>query len=344
MKLLLIRFSSLGDVVLTTPLVRALRAAYPDARIDFATQEAFAPVLESNPHVDRVLTLPGKDMGALRAFARTLRTERYDRVLDLHGSIRSIVLRLLVRGPRWSVYPKETLRRWLLVKLRIGQKRTEIVPVPERYFGAAKGLDVSPDGGPAEIHPPPAAVSEAESALLDAGLLGTPFVAIAPGARHATKRWPPSRWAELATKLQADGLRTVLIGGPEDAELSAEIVSAAPSAVDLVGSLSVLGSTAVLERAACVASGDTGVMHLATAVGVPVVALFGPTARPLGFFPYAARATVVERDLPCRPCSTHGGDTCPLGHHYCMLGLDVPRVEAAVRRAVGELVVTPSSP
>ncbi|HEX6939049.1 MAG TPA: lipopolysaccharide heptosyltransferase II [Longimicrobiales bacterium] len=332
MKFLLIRFSSIGDVILTTPLIRALRAAFPGATLHFATRRAFAPLLESNPCVDRVFTLPDDADGGLRALARTLRAERYDRVLDLHGTLRARLLRVLVPAPRWRGYRKYTLRRWALTRW----KRNwfdEVIPVAERYFDAADGLGVRPDGGPPEVFPTPAAEAAAAAALRAAGIAaGAPYVALAPGAQHATKRWPEASWVELARRLAAAGLRVVVVGGPEDAEAGRRIAAAA-GAANVAGALDLLGSAAVLAGARALASGDTGVMHLATAVGAPVVALFGPTVREFGFYPYRAPATVLERPLPCRPCSTHGGPACPLGHHACMTGIGVAEVAAAVEAA-----------
>lgn len=336
MKLLLIRFSSIGDVILTTPLVRALRAAYPDAVIHFATRPATTPLLEANPRLDRVLTLPGGDTRALLAFARTLRAERYDRVLDLHGTLRARALRVLVPGPRWKGYPKSTLRRRALVWFRPASARDPdraVVPVPERYFGAAAPLGVRPDGGPPEVFLTPAAEAEADEALRRAGVPdGEPYAALAPGAQHATKRWPEERWLELARRFAARGVRPILVGGPEDAAASARIAAAVPGAASVAGELGLLGSAAVLARARLLVSGDTGVMHLATAVGTPVVALFGPTVRAFGFFPYTDRAAVLERDLPCRPCSTHGGEACPLGHHRCLREITAAEVERVAER------------
>lgn len=333
MKILLIRFSSIGDVILTTPLVRALRATHPDAIVHFATRRACAPLLEGNPNIDRVLTLPEDDDGGLRALARTIRAERYDHVLDLHGTLRARLLRLLVPAPRWRGYRKHTLRRWALTRLKQNWFG-EVVPVAERYFDAAAALGVRPDGGPPEVFPSAGARAAAAAALREAGLgEGEAYVAIAPGAQHATKRWPESSWAELARRMAEAGLRVVVVGGREDVEAGEGIV-AASGAVSVAGALDLPGSAAVLEGARALASGDTGVMHLATAVGTPVVALFGPTVREFGFFPYSGRATVLESDLPCRPCSTHGGRACPLGHHACMRGIEVEEVAAAVLEAI----------
>lgn len=332
MKLLLIRFSSMGDVVLTTPLVRALRRALPDAEVHFATRRPFDTLLQSNPRLDRVLCLPGGDAAALRDFAATLRRERYDRVLDLHGTLRSRALRLLVPAPRWSGYPKQTLHRWTMVRLH-RRPAGPVVPVAERYFGAARELGVRPDGEPPEVFVTPDAGELATAALAAAGVgvADGPIVALAAGARHATKCWPEEHWIDLARRLARDGLRPVLLGGPEDAAAADRIAAAAPGAASLAGSLDLLASAAVLARARALVSGDTGVMHLAAAVGTPVVALFGPTVRGFGFFPYTDRATILERDLHCRPCSTHGGPACPLGHHRCLRDIRPAEVDGAVR-------------
>lgn len=331
MKILLIRFSSLGDVVLTTPLVRALRAAYPAATLHFATGPAYAPLLESSPRLDRVLTLPGRDAASLRALARTLRAEHYDHVLDLHGTLRARALRLLVPGPRWSTYSKATLRRRALV--RFGRRRFggDARPVAERYFGAARALAVCPDGAPPEVFVSAEAAARAAAALGSAGVgEDEPMIALAPGARHATKCWPEERWIGTARRVVERGVRPVLVGGPEDAALAGRIAAAAPGAASVAGTLDVLASAAVVERARALVSGDTGLMHLASAVGTPLLALFGPTVREFGFFPYTERAIVLERELPCRPCATHGGASCPLGHHACLRGIGVEEVVGAL--------------
>jgi heptosyltransferase-2 len=146
-----------------------------------------------------------------------------------------------------------------------------------------------------------------------------PFVALIPGAAHATKRWPVRHWRRLASDLARRGYNVCVIGSSGDRILAAEIAtSAGRRAASAAGDLDLQASGALIRRARAAVSGDTGPMHLATAVGTPVIALFGPTVEQFGFFPYRAESAVLELPLPCRPCSSKGTSQCPLGHHRCM--------------------------
>jgi heptosyltransferase-2 len=326
--ILLVRFSSIGDILLTTPLIRALRARHPGARIDALTKAEFAPLLSDNPHLTGVLTPANGE--SLPALASRLRGAHYTHRLDLHGSLRSRLLRLLLPG-RWHGYPKHRAARALLVQTRRNHYPVGTPPVPERYFETAAGLDVRPDGRPPEFGLAPAALAEADRFLAAAGLDATRgLVALAPGAAHATKRWPLEHWKALASVLGQQGRPLVVVGGPEDAAAATEVAASAPGAVAAAGQFGLQGTGANLARARVLVSGDTGVMHMATAVGTPVVALFGPTVEAFGFFPYRGRARVLQRDLPCRPCSRMGGPVCPLGHHDCLRGILPAEVQAAL--------------
>jgi heptosyltransferase-2 len=315
-RILLVRFGSLGDVLLTTPLVRVLRARHPAATITAVTKQAWAPLLSANPHLDEVVAVaPGQSLVPL---ARALRSARYTHLLDLHGSVRTRVLRLLVPGP-WSGYDARRRARLTLIRSH-RDIYPDQVPVAERYFEAAGDLDVSPDGRPAELFISPAAEARAEAWLARSGLEGDrPLVVLAPGAAHATKRWPVRHWRRLAADLNQRACRVAVIGGPADRVIAAEIAgSAGGMAASAAGELDLQASGALLRRARVAVTGDTGPMHLASGVGTPLVALFGPTVRQFGFFPYRARSVVLERDLPCRPCSSKGSPRCPLGHHRCL--------------------------
>lgn len=315
-RILLIRFSSLGDVLLTTPLIRVLRARHPAATLSALTKQAWAPLLSANPHLDEVIAVaPGQSLVPL---ARALRAARFTHLVDLHGSVRTRVLRLLVPGSWGGFDARRGPRRRLIRDHQ--DEYADRVPVAERYFEAATALDVRPDGGPAELFASPAAEARAEAWLARTGIdRDAPLIALIPGAAHATKRWPVRHWRRLASELVRRGCAVAVVGGSGDRLLAAEIAtSAGRRAASAAGELDLQASGALLRRARAAVSGDTGPMHLAAAVGTPVVALFGPTVEQFGFFPYRAEAAVLERPLPCRPCSSKGGPACPLGHHQCM--------------------------
>lgn len=331
-RILLVRFSSIGDILLTTPLIRALRARHPGARIDALTKSGFAPLLADNPRLDSVLAAaPGESLASL---AGRVRASGYTHHLDLHGSLRSGLLRVLLPG-RWHGYSKHRVARALLIRTRKNHYPAGTPPVPERYFEAASGLDVTPDTGGPEFFLAGGARAEASAWLAAAGV--TPdreIVALAPGAAHLTKRWPVERWTALATALAAAGRTVLLVGGPEDVTTATAVANAVPGVLNAAGQFGLQGTGALLRRSSALVSGDTGVMHMATGVGTPVVALFGPTVEAFGFFPYHAHARVVQHDLPCRPCSRMGGPACPLGHHDCLRGIGADEVHAALAALV----------
>ena len=325
---LLVRFSSLGDVLLTTPLIRAIRTRHPAATLTALTRQAWAPLLSANPHLDQVVSMsPGQ---ALVPLARAIRGARYTHLLDLHGSVRSRVLRLLVPGP-WTGYDHRRRARTTLI-CQHRDTYPDQVPVAERYFEAAGDLDVRPDQQPADLYISPAAEARAEQWLARAGLDGEEaIIGLVPGATHATKRWPVRHWRTLAQSIRQQGFAIALVGGAADRMLASEIAEACgcPEGA-AAGELDLQAVGAVLRRCRVVVAGDTGPMHMATAVRTPVVALFGPTVRQFGFFPYRALGAVLELPLPCRPCSSKGSSRCPDGHHRCLEDIAPTDVSARV--------------
>jgi lipopolysaccharide heptosyltransferase II len=329
---LVVRFSAIGDIILTTPLLRAIRSRHPGARIAVMTKEAYVPLLSHNPHVSEVLAVT-PDEGIL-AIAERIRGVRYTHMLDLHGNLRSQALRRLAPG-NWRTYGKRGFERALLITTKRDRYPWDI-PVAERYFEAATERGVEPDGGPPDFFVSEDADCRAAEQLraVDLGV-ERPLVAIAPGAAHATKRWPVEHWVELVGRITPTGADVAIVGGPDDAAAAREITNAAGGGVaGLAGLLNLQETGAVIRRAEVLISGDTGVMHMATGVGTPVVALFGPTVRQFGFFPYRSPAQVVELDLPCRPCSAHGTRRCPLGHHHCLRLMSPEQVFAALAEAL----------
>lgn len=328
---LFVRFSSIGDLILTTPLLRAIRARHPGARLTFVVREDMADTLRHNPRLDELITWRhGTPLGPL---AEQLRAIPWTHRLDLHQSLRSLRLRAMVGGA-WHSYPKHRLRRTLLIatRRRLGQP---IAPIAERYFAAARDLDVTPDGHAAEFFIAADADREAASFLADAGLgLRRRLVALVPGAARATKRWPEEHWHALVAKL-APTCDSVILGGPAERHLGERLArTGGPAVASAAGRFSLLVSAALLKRADVAVAGDTGLLHLATAVGTPVVGLYGPGVVELGFFPYQAAASVLQQDLSCRPCSAHGSDRCPLGHHRCLRDTPPDAVVNALARPI----------
>jgi heptosyltransferase-2 len=177
------------------------------------------------------------------------------------------------------------------------------------------------------------AASAADRFLREAGVADRTLVALAPGAAHATKRWPEHHWSALVELLIAKGLGILVLGGRSEADLGERLAAVAGQrGASAAGKFDLAGTAALLKRARVAVAGDTGVMHLATAVQIPVVTLLGPTVREFGFVPWNARSTIIERALECRPCSKMGGPACPLGHHHCLEWISAAEVAEAVRR------------
>jgi lipopolysaccharide heptosyltransferase II len=325
--ILVIRFSSIGDLILTTPLLRALRTRHPEGRITFVVREDMADILRHNPRIDELITW--RRGSSLADLGRRLRGQEWTHRLDLHDSLRSHLLRRMVGG-RWTSYPKHRIRRKLLIATH-GKRGGALGHVAERYFAAARDLDVTPDGRAPEFFTTDAADAEAAAFLAQRGLgRDRPLVALAPGAAHFTKRWPPHHWITLARQLRTTS-DLVIVGGPAERVLAGEMaVAAGERAASAAGQFSLVGTAALLKHAASLVAADTGVLHLATAVGTPVIGLYGPTIEAFGFFPYAATAMTLQHQLGCRPCSSQGGPVCPLGHHHCLAKMMPEEVLAAV--------------
>lgn len=315
-RVLLVRFGSMGGVILTTPLIRAIRARHPAADIFVLTEHRYKPLLSEHPHVAEIIAV-GRHRSVREAIPY-IRQQQITHFLDLQRDARSRLLRLLVRGS-WGKYQSDWLARTLLIRTKRSMYG-EHVPMAERFFAAARDLDVEPDGAPPELYLSGEAVWQAGTWLEQAGVPSEgPLIAIAPGASRATRRWPGDYFVALIKKITATHAHVVIVGGADESKLASEIaLRAGAHTASAAGALSLQATAALLKRSAAVIAGDTGLLHMATAVGAPVVALFGPTVRRFGFFPYQAHAAVIERDLPCRPCSTHGTAECPLKHHECM--------------------------
>ena len=322
---LVVQTAFLGDVVLTTPLLEAL--ARHDGPLDVVTTPAAAALLATHPAVRRVLPYDkkGKDAGlaGLVRLARVLRAERYDTAYLPHRSLRTAVLARLAGIPRRVGFADAWPFLYTEARPRPGQGH-EI----DRLLALAG--ESSASFAP-RLVPGPEDARAAEALLSGAGITGA-FVALAPGSIWGSKRW--SYYADLAARLAAR-VAVAAVGSADDRAAGEAIVAAARGAggraVNACGTLSLLGATALIGRARALVTNDSAPLHLATAVGTPIVALFGPTIPEFGFGPIGLEDTVLGVEgLVCRPCSAHGPPACPLGHHRCMRDLSVDRVLQAV--------------
>jgi heptosyltransferase-2 len=321
-----------GDVILATPLIR--RAAERlGAPVDVITIPIAAPALANNPHVRDVIVYDkrGKDAG-LAAFVRLVRklkARHYAVAYLAQASPRSALLAFLARIPRRIGF-RGAQGAWLYTHAVM--ERGEALEI-ERLLRLADG---APERREPEIFPSAGDRAAVDQLLAEAGV-GKAFVALAPGSAWATKRWP--YFAELARAIaETERLAIAVVGGPGDRAdaraIKATVAGAAPVADGTVR-LSLLQSGELIRRAWLLVSGDTAPVHLASAVGTPVIEIYGPTVPQFGFAARPELSRIVEPDpLPCRPCSTHGPAICPLVHHKCMRETTIARVLAEVRNVL----------
>jgi lipopolysaccharide heptosyltransferase II len=338
-KILIIRFSSLGDIVLTSPLIRALRTTFPAARIDFLLKSRYVDLVNFNPHLSAVVTLETSGAEELRTLRRRIRNERYDLVLDLQNSPRSRYIRMFSGAHAVRSVDKRIFSRFCLVNLKKNFYRG-IIPVPERYLETARDFGVKDDGDGLEVFVPEDTVSTVRAAMSRCRLERyEQVVGLAPSARHATKRWPADRFIEAGIRCAKEfRAKILLFGGKEDREFCgdcAQLINAGAGgsvAENFAGVLSLLETPEALGYCTLVISNDTGMMHLAASRKRKIVAIFGPTVGEFGFLPFRTDSIVFEQQgLSCRPCSHIGRETCPEGHFRCMKDTTVDQVMAAAK-------------
>ncbi|GBE29427.1 lipopolysaccharide core heptosyltransferase RfaQ [bacterium BMS3Bbin04] len=325
-----IRLSSLGDIVCTGPAVRALKAKFPDSKLVFVTKDIYRDIATALPGVDEVSAIRKRGEGFRDDVLNLARVGPWDRVVDLQGSNRSKKLVSFLKPGKSITDRPPRFRRALLLgtRIRLGIFR----PVPRRMAKRLGTWGVKPDGRSLELIVPDAVWDGVKDRWGD-GVAGS--VVLVPGAKHATKCWPDEYWAELVEKLPVDGSVIILGNKGEFPDSLQEY--AKDRILDLTGETGLLEAAAVLQHASLVISGDTGPMHMTVAVGAPLVAMFGPTVREFGFYPYRHdNSIVLERRMFCRPCSAHGSERCPLIHHKCMREITPDMVIDASKKIVNE--------
>jgi len=318
-KILIIRFSSIGDIVLTTPVIRCIKQQVPGAEVHFAVKKTFFPVLKANPYIDHFHLLEDD----LKGLIRELKAEKFDFIVDLHQSLRSKKIRFSLGTPSLG-FPKLNLKKWLLVKFKI-----DLMPgihIVDRYFMAAAPLGVVNDGKGLEYFIP---TEDIYSIINLPEKFQQGYTAFVIGAKHTTKRLPEHKIISVCKKLDRP---VILLGGPEDAGIATKIKDACgPLVLSLCGKLNLNQSASMIKQAKVVISHDTGLMHIAAAFRKKIISVWGNTMPKIGMSPYMPgdepKSIIIEvNGLKCRPCSKLGYDRCPKGHFKCMEEIDVEEV------------------
>jgi lipopolysaccharide heptosyltransferase I len=366
-RILLIKPSALGDVVHTLPVLVKLRARYPDARIDWLITPENADLVRHHPDLSGTILFPrkafshfGRDWSATLGPFRLLsaiRRNRYDLVIDLHGQFRSAVL-VLVSGapvrvgfdrPRGRTAAEAAGRGpgapgqhgWTGAREGSWIAYTHRIPIPtldvhavDRYLWLAPMLGLDDRPPDLAIHLPPRAMRTIDELLRSHGLGERPFAVLVPGTIWETKHWNIARFAEVGRHLIASGHEVVIAGTTRDRPRGQAIMAACPGARDLCGQTTVAGLVALIRRAAICITNDSGSMHVAVAVGTPVVSVFGPT-NPVWIGPYGRPHAVVRADVPCAPCNLRRLRDCP-NDHICMQNVTAAMVIERVERVLAK--------
>ena len=303
-KILIIRLSSMGDILLTTPLIRSIKKQNSSVQIDFVIKEEFFELVKKNPHLTNIYTY-SKESSKKKELLKLLKANKYDLVIDLQNNNRSreIVLKL---DRKTFQFRKNSLKKFILVHFKINRLKKS-PPIPVRYAKTA-GIDLDNEG--LEIFTDNIADSRLE--------LNQKYIGLCPGAKHFTKRWPKEYFIQLGKMLESEGYRVVLFGGMNELEVTDEITKELSQPLNLCDA-SILQTAANMKMCKVIYTNDSGTMHLSCAVNIPVIAFFGSTVKEFGFYPYKIQNVVLEiENLPCRPCTHIGRKSCPLKHFKCM--------------------------
>jgi len=322
-KFLIIRFSSIGDIVLTSPVIRCLKTQFPDAEVHFLTKTRNADLLKANPHIDKILLLGD----SLSETIRVLRTEKYDYIIDLHNNLRSLWVKLRLRAKSYS-YNKLNLRKLFLTRFKFN-----IMPeahIVDRNLKTLSHFHIINDGMGLEHFIP----TEDEFNLSDLPeSFSNGYVALVLAGTYATKKMPTEKYKNLISRVDGP---FVLLGGKSERVMADQILSwQTGNVIDFTGKLRINQSASLVKNARLVISNDTGLMHIAAAFSKKILSVWGNTTPELGMYPYlpGEGSEILEvKGLSCRPCSKLGYHECPKRHFRCMNDLPEDRIIDWVKR------------
>ena len=321
MKLLIVRFSSIGDIVLTTPVIRCLKQQLDQVEIHYLTKQKFRTILSENPYIDQLHTIEK----STNEITSKLKSLDFDYIIDLHNNIRTRSLSWKL-GVKTYRFPKLNIKKWLYVRFKINLLPN--IHIVDRYFDAVKSLSIKNDFLPCDFY-----IKEKDQVNINQNfkINAYSYVAFAVGAQFATKRLPNHKIREICKKIS---LPIILLGGPEDAQNGKEIQLGLSHVTNACGTFTLSQSASIVEQAKTVITHDTGLMHIASAFEKHIVSIWGNTTPAIGMYPYMPRKkdfSIHEvNNLSCRPCSKIGFKTCPKKHFKCMEKQDIELIVKSV--------------
>ncbi len=320
-KILIIRFSSIGDIVLTSPIIRAIKEQLSDAEVHYVTKKANKDLLIHNPYVKKVHVLENN----LEDLINGLRKESFDYIVDLHNNIRSFKVKRALKSAKSFTFDKINIRKWLMVNFKINRLPNN--HIVDRYFEAIQKLGVQNDQKGLEYFIPPKDEVDVKDLPED---FQKGYVALVIGAKHFTKRIPVEKLQLLCREIDKP---IILLGGKEDRNVGSNVIAVAENQhlYNACGNYNINQSASIIKQAEKVITSDTGLMHIATAFNKEIISIWGNTIPEFGMYPYktGSQSNMIEvKSLSCRPCSKIGYDKCPKGHFKCMMQNDYDKVIA----------------
>lgn len=315
MKILVTRFSSIGDIVLTTPIIRCIKLQYPQAQVHYLTKASFARVLQANPYIDKLIVIEKE----ITEVIDVLKAENYTYILDLHNNLRTKRLKVAL-GVDSAAFHKLNIQKLLLVNLKINALPN--VHIVDRYFDAANKLFPLKNDGKGLDYFIPERDEIPLTSLPESHQKG--YVAVVIAATYFTKRLPIDKLIELCQKIN---LPIVLLGGAAELQLSNFLTETIGEKIyNACGKLNINQSASVVKQARVVVTPDTGLMHIAAAFNQKIISIWGNTVPAFGMYPYNASTDMLlfeVKGLSCRPCSKLGYNHCPKKHFKCMNNQDI---------------------
>jgi ADP-heptose:LPS heptosyltransferase len=317
-KFLIIRFSSIGDIVLCTPIIRCIKKQIPNAEIHFAIKKNFVAVLQGNPYIHKLHIITDN----VSEIIPQLKTENFEAIIDLHNNLRSAQIKKAIKPAKKYTINKLNIKKWLFTAFKINT--LPAIHIVDRKFEAVKPLGIYNDGAGLDYFVPDIERIK-QNDIPTSHSAG--FIAIVIGAAHFTKRIPKQKLLEL---VQAINFPIILMGGKEDYLLGKEIAAADDVRIyNSCGKFSLNESADIVRQCKYLITSDTGLMHIAAAFKKPIKVVWGNTHPAFGMYPYQTQHINFEQKLGCRPCSKIGYNSCPRKHFKCMNNHNMQQIATA---------------